>query len=239
MSSIIAENMAIEFPIYGANSRSLKTTALRAVTGGAISKGESDRVVVKALNGMSFKWQSGDRIGLVGNNGSGKTTLLRALTGAYIPTSGSLEVIGSVASMLSISLGMEGDATGVENIYLRGTLMGLKKAELKRLVDEVAEFSELGDYIHMPMRTYSSGMMMRIAFGISTSVPADIILMDEWLSVGDAEFADKAELRLQKLVSSAKILVIASHNSGLIEKMCNRVMHLEHGNVLSDKQINL
>jgi lipopolysaccharide transport system ATP-binding protein len=235
MSRIIAENMGIEFPIYGSRSRSLKTTALKAVTGGVISKDASDKVVVKALDDISFNWQAGDRIGLVGHNGSGKTTLLRALTGAYAPTAGKLEIHGSVASMLSISLGMEGDATGVENIHLRGTLIGLKKPELKRLVDEVTEFSELGDYIHMPMRTYSSGMMMRIAFGISTSVTADIVLMDEWLSVGDAEFAAKAEDRLQKLVGKAKILVIASHNSGLIGKMCNRVMHLEHGKVVSDK----
>jgi len=133
---------------------------------------------------------------------------------------------------------MEGDATGIENIYLRGTLIGLNKHELKRLVEEVTEFSELGNYIHMPMRTYSTGMMMRIAFGISTSITADIVLMDEWLSVGDTDFAEKAELRLQKLVDQAKILVIASHNSGLIEKMCNRVMHLEHGKIVSHHTIN-
>jgi lipopolysaccharide transport system ATP-binding protein len=238
MSSIITKNMSIEFPVYGSNSRSIKNTALRAVTGGAITKDASDKIVVKALDGISFNWQAGDRVGLVGQNGSGKTTLLRALTGAYVPTSGMLQINGSVASMLSISLGMEGDATGIENIYLRGTMIGLNKAELKRLSDEVVEFSELADYIHMPMRTYSSGMMMRIAFGISTSVTADIVLMDEWLSVGDEEFAAKAEARLQKLVNSAKILVIASHNSGLIEKMCNRVMHLEHGSVVSDKYIS-
>jgi len=235
MSTIIAENMAIEFPIYGANSRSFKNAALQAVTGGVISKGVSDKVVIKALEGINFNWKSGDRIGLVGHNGCGKTTLLRALTGAYVPTGGTLEIKGTVSSMLSISLGMEGDATGIENIYLRGTLLGINKSELKRFAEEVIEFSELGDYIYMPMRTYSSGMMMRIAFGISTAVSADIVLMDEWLSVGDAEFAEKAELRLQKLVSNAKILVIASHNSGLIDKMCNRVIHLEHGKVISDK----
>jgi lipopolysaccharide transport system ATP-binding protein len=235
MSKIIAENMSIEFPIYGTNSRSFKNAALQAVTGGVISKSVSDKVVIKALEGISFNWKSGDRIGLVGHNGCGKTTLLRALTGAYEPTSGTLKIEGTVSSMLSISLGMEGDATGIENIYLRGTLLGINKSELKHFADEVTEFSELGDYIHMPMRTYSSGMMMRIAFGISTAVSADIVLMDEWLSVGDAEFAEKAELRLQKLVSNAKILVIASHNSGLIDKMCNRVIHLEHGKVISDK----
>ena len=233
MINIVAKNMGIEFPIYGSSSRSIKNSALRALTGGAITKNGSDKIVIKALDGINFQWKEGDRVGLVGHNGSGKTTLLRALTGAYVPTSGSLQINGSVSSMLSISLGMEGDATGIENIYLRGTLIGLNNADLKRLVEEVVEFSELGDYIHMPMRTYSSGMMMRLAFGISTSVTADILLMDEWLSVGDEDFASKAEERLQKIVNRAKILVIASHNSGLIEKMCNRVMHLEHGKIVS------
>jgi len=233
MSKIVAENMSIDFPIYGARSRSLKNVALKAVTGGVISKDARDQIVVRALDDLNFNWVAGDRIGLVGHNGSGKTTLLRALTGAYEPTSGTLKIAGTVASMLSISLGMEGDATGIENIYLRGTLIGLKRRELRRLVDEVTDFSELGDYINMPMRTYSSGMMMRMAFGISTSIMADIVLMDEWLSVGDTDFANKAEARLKKLVDQAKILVIASHNSGLIEKMCNKVMHLEHGKIVS------
>lgn len=235
MSSITAENMVVEFPIYGAQSRSIKNTAMRAVTGGVLSQDAQDKVVVKALDDISFSWKAGDRIGLVGHNGSGKTTLLRTLTGAYEPSRGKLKIEGSVASMLSITLGMEGDATGIENIYLRGTLIGLKKAELKRLVDEVTEFSELGNYIHMPMRTYSTGMMMRMAFGISTSVTADIVLMDEWLSVGDSDFAEKAEARLQRLVDNAKILVIASHNSALIQKMCNKVMHLEHGKIVPNE----
>ncbi|MBU1042285.1 MAG: ABC transporter ATP-binding protein [Proteobacteria bacterium] len=238
MSIIVAENLIVEFPIYGTSARSLKSSALRAVTGGVLSHDAHDKVIVRALDDIGFSWKSGDRIGLVGHNGCGKTTLLRTLTGAYEPSGGKLLIQGSVASMLSITLGMEGDATGIENIYLRGTLIGLNKHELKRLVEEVTEFSELGNYIHMPMRTYSTGMMMRIAFGISTSITADIVLMDEWLSVGDTDFAEKAELRLQKLVDQAKILVIASHNSGLIEKMCNRVMHLEHGKIVSHHTIN-
>jgi lipopolysaccharide transport system ATP-binding protein len=127
---------------------------------------------------------------------------------------------------------MDSEATGYENIVLRCTILGLRRRDTLKIVDDVCEFSELGDYIHMPIRTYSSGMVMRLMFAISTSVEADIILMDEWLSVGDAQFADKAQKRLSDLISKAKLLVIASHNKELIRNMCTRVMHLEHGKVV-------
>jgi lipopolysaccharide transport system ATP-binding protein len=233
MSSITADKLVIEFPVYGTSSRSFKKSVISAATGGRLAADARDRIVVRAVDGISFQWKAGDRVGLVGHNGSGKTTLLRALAGAYEPISGSLVVEGSIVSMLSITLGMEGEATGVENIYMRGTLMGLSKAEVGSLIEEVTEFSELGNYIHMPMRTYSTGMMMRLAFGISTYVKADVILMDEWLSAGDVNFAQKAENRLKNMINNAKIFVIASHNPGLIESVCNKVMHLEHGRVVS------
>ena len=231
MSFIEANNLEVSFPIYGTSSRSLKKVTLRALTGGALGVDSNDLVTIKALDNLTFSWKSGDRVGLVGHNGSGKTTLLRALAGIYAPTGGSLQINGKVVSMLSVTLGMEADATGMENIHLRGTLMGYTKKQISNLADEVIEFSDLGDYIHMPMRTYSSGMMMRLAFGISTSVTADILLMDEWLSVGDEQFAEKAEKRLKILVDRAKILVIASHNSGLIKSLCNKAIHLEHGKI--------
>lgn len=231
MSFIEAKNLEVSFPIYGANSRSLKRVTLRALTGGILDVDSNDQINVKALDNLSFSWKSGDRVGLVGHNGSGKTTLLRALAGIYTPTNGELKISGTVVSMLSVTLGMEGDATGMENINLRGALMGYTKKQISVLAEEVIEFSDLGDYIYMPMRTYSSGMMMRLAFGISTSVTADILLMDEWLSVGDEQFAEKAEKRLSVLVDKAKILVIASHNSGLIKSLCNKAIHLEHGKI--------
>jgi lipopolysaccharide transport system ATP-binding protein len=233
MVEIRAENLVIEFPIYGSHSRSLKNAALRAATGGVLATDSRDQVVVRAIDGVTFEWRAGDRVGLVGNNGSGKTTLLRAMAGAYEPVQGSLRVEGSVISMLSITLGMEGEATGIENVYMRGVLMGLSKSEIDALTEEVKEFSELGNYIYMPMRTYSTGMMMRLAFAISTSVKADIVLMDEWLSVGDAEFSQKAEARLLKLIENAKILVMATHNLGLVEAVCNRTMHLHQGKIVS------
>lgn len=232
MSYIYAENLVIEFPIYGSHGRSLKKAAIQIATGGKLATNAKDHVVVRAINGISFEWKAGDRVGLLGHNGSGKTTLLRALAGVYEPVSGLLTINGSVTSMLSITLGMEGEATGIENIFVRGILMGLNKSEIAVLTEEVIEFSELGDYIYMPLRTYSTGMMMRLAFAISTSVKADVILMDEWLSVGDNNFMQKAETRLHRMIDNAKIFVMASHNAAMIEAMCNKVVRLEHGEIV-------
>lgn len=233
MSRIRARDLVVEFPIYGGRGRSLKSVFIRAATGGTLARDAGERVVVRALNGLNFDFREGDRVGIVGHNGSGKTTLLRVMAGAYEPVRGSIEVEGRVASMLSITLGMDFEATGYENIFLRGVIMGLKPQQVEAVVDEVCDFAELGDYIHVPMRTYSSGMAMRLAFAISTSVAADIILMDEWLSVGDPEFAAKAEGRLNRLVDRAKILVLASHNAKFIRENCNKVMRLDHGELVS------
>jgi lipopolysaccharide transport system ATP-binding protein len=232
MDLVKARDLVIEFPIYGTKSRSLKNTILRAATGGAIAADAADRVVVRALDHLNFEMREGDRIGLVGHNGSGKTTLLRALAGIYEPTGGAIQIRGRVASMLSITLGMDVDATGYENIFLRGLILGLRRREILDMVDEVCEFSELGEYIQMPMRTYSSGMTMRLMFAISTCMHADIILMDEWLSAGDQDFSQKAQDRLTKVVDRAKLLVIASHSPDVIEKTCTRVIHLEHGKIV-------
>jgi len=231
MTHIKASDIVVEFPIYGAKNRSIKNTFLYAATGGRLARDSAERVVVRALNGVSFEFGEGDRIGIVGHNGSGKTTLLRVIAGAYEPVGGSIEVSGRVASMLSIDVGMDMEATGYENIFLRAAIMGLKPGKIPPLVDEICEFSELGDYIDMPVRTYSSGMSLRLAFAISTCVSADIILMDEWLSAGDAAFSEKAQKRLDDLIGQAKILILASHNEKLIEKSCNKIMHLDHGDL--------
>ncbi len=229
MVKVIARNITVDFPIYGADSRSLKKTFIRAATGGLLARDAADRIVVRALDDVSFELHEGDRLGVIGHNGAGKSTLLRVIAGAYKPIRGSLTVCGKISSMLSISLGVDLEATGYENIYLRGAVMGLKRSEISALMDEIVAFSELGDYINMPVRTYSSGMAMRLAFAISTSVSADIILMDEWLSAGDASFSEKAQRRLKTLLSQAKILVLASHDESLISKNCNKIVRLDHG----------
>ncbi len=233
MALIKAINLTLEFPIYGFTShRSLKKSLLNVATGGILAKNTSDHVVVRALDNLNFEFRQGDRIGLIGHNGSGKSTLLQVLAGVYEPTSGGVLVNGEVTSMLGISLGMDTDGTGLENIYLRGRLLGLSKRRLDSMVDDIADFAGIGEYLHLPLRTYSSGMAMRLAFSIMTSVDADIILMDEWLSVGDAEFIEKAQTRLRKIMDKARIVVIASHNLALIEDQCNVILSLEHGKII-------
>ena len=233
MAAIVARNVSVDFPVFGAKSQSLKRTVLRAATGGLIARDAADHVVVRALSNVSFELNDGDRVGLVGHNGSGKSTLLRVLAGAYEPLRGSVEVRGRVASMLNIWLGMDFEATGYENIFMRGLVMGFRRREIQPLVDEIVAFSELGDYIDMPLRTYSSGMAMRLAFAVSTCMAADVLLMDEWLSVGDAAFTGKARGRLNELVGRAKILVLASHDETLVKANCNKIMRLSHGELTS------
>jgi lipopolysaccharide transport system ATP-binding protein len=231
MAGIVAKDAVVEFPVYTGMHRSLKSAVLNATTGGRLARDAANRVAVRALDGVSFEIRPGDRVGLMGHNGAGKSTLLRMLSGIYEPIAGSLKVEGRVATLLELQLGIDPDATGYENIMLRGVMTGLKLREIRAKIDEIAEFTELGDYLGMPVRTYSSGMLLRLAFAVSTSVEADILLMDEWLSVGDAEFRNKASARLEQLVERTPILVLASHSQELIGKVCNRLFQLEHGRV--------
>ncbi|MGL4766702.1 MAG: ABC transporter ATP-binding protein [Formosimonas sp.] len=236
---IIARNVDVEFPIFNSSHRSLKKSILNVTTGGRVAQDTKDHVVVRALDGINLDIQAGDRVGLYGHNGSGKTTLLRVLSGIYAPVRGQLDVQGKIATLLDISLGMDGEATGYENIRIRGLLMGLSLAEIDALTDEIAEFTELGDYLNMPMRTYSSGMIVRLGFAVSTSIHADIILMDEWLSVGDAQFQERASERLSQMVDKAAILVLASHSMELIEKTCNKIVFLEHGKIITQNTLSV
>lgn len=228
---IHAEAMTLDFPVYSQTHRSIKQAVINATTGGRIATGIHNRTVVRALDDVTFTLREGDRIGLLGNNGAGKTTLLRVLSGVYEHTSGRLEVNGSVVSLLDLSLGMDNEASGYENIFLRGALLGWRARDLRGLVDEIADFSGLGSYLDMPVKTYSSGMMLRLAFAVSTAITADILIMDEWLSVGDESFNQKASARLDDLVNRSKILVLASHSPSLVQRVCNRVFHLEQGRV--------
>jgi lipopolysaccharide transport system ATP-binding protein len=190
--------------------------------------------MVRALSGINLEIKEGERIGLVGHNGAGKSTMLRALSGVYAPSKGSVEIDGRIGSLIDISLGINLEASGRENIFIRGALLGLTKSEIQNKFAEIVEFSELGEFIEMPVRTYSSGMHLRLAFAVSTIVRPEILLMDEWLSVGDESFKHKAETRLAELVSTTKILVIASHSRELIASTCDRVIWLEHGQVKMD-----
>lgn len=234
---IEARDLTIEFPIFENSHRSLKKAVLNLSTGGKIGQDAGHHPVVTALDGLNFSFDEGSRVGLLGHNGSGKTTLLRVLAGVYAPVRGGLKIQGRIASLLDVSMGLDHDATGFENIYLRGILDGLSPTRIKNKTDEIADFTELGDYLNLPVRTYSSGMMLRLAFAISTSIEADILIMDEWLSVGDQSFGLKATKRLDELIGKSSILVLASHDRALIERVCNRKISLEHGRIISDEQI--
>lgn len=237
MAHIQAREVCVDFPIFSNSSRSMKNTVLHATTGGRIARDAGNHRYVRSLDHVSFSVEAGERVGLIGHNGSGKTTLLRALTGVYRPTAGSLDVSGKVVSLLDINLGIDPDATGYENIMMRGIMMGMEPTVIESRVDDIASFTDLGEYLDMPMRTYSSGMQMRLAFAVSTSVDADVLLMDEWLSVGDAEFQIKAAARLNSLLDKTPILVIATHSPDLVRTVCTRVMELSHGKLVSDSPV--
>ncbi len=229
MASIAVDNVSVDFPLYGGGSRSLKKTLMRMGSGGRISRNAGDRVYVQALRDVSLHIDHGDRVGIIGPNGAGKTTLLRVLAGIYEPTQGVVRHEGHISPLFDTTLGMDAEATGYENIVLRGLFLGLSPREIRDRTDEIAEFTELGDYLSVPVRTYSTGMMLRLAFAVSTCVDPEILLMDEWLGVGDAHFLVKAERRMERLVDHSRILVIASHSNALIKRLCNKVVLLDHG----------
>lgn len=238
MAKITFENLDISIPIFNANGRSLTSRILQVATGGKLDSDPDGHVYVRALQGISFQFNDGDRVGLVGHNGAGKSTMLRALGRVYAPTKGSVEIQGEIGSLIDINLGINTEATGRENVFLRGILLGLTKQQVQEKYAEIVEFAELGDFIEMPVRTYSSGMQLRLAFAVSTILRPEILLMDEWLSVGDEGFKQKAEERLSAMVSATKILVIASHSKELIKKTCNRVIWLEHGQIKMDGSVD-
>jgi lipopolysaccharide transport system ATP-binding protein len=234
MASIEFNNVCVDFPIYNANGRSLKKRLIQVATGGQLGADQQGRVVIRALEDLGFSLKDGDRLGLLGHNGAGKSTLLRLLSGVYEPSSGSARINGVIGSLIDISLGIDPEATGRENIYFRGGLLGMRRAEISKQIDDIIEFSELGNFVDMPLRTFSTGMHLRLAFAVSTILRPEILLMDEWLSVGDEGFKHKAEKRMTELVQATNILVLATHSRELILDTCNRVIWLEHGKIRMD-----
>jgi len=232
MPHISITNLSVEFNVYGTNSRSLKKRILSQATGGRISSAKGDHVQVRALNQISLEVFDGERIGLIGHNGSGKSTLLRVLAELYRPTSGTVRTVGNIGTLIDPSAGMDPDSSGIENIYLRGYVLGLSAKQISERIDEIVEFTELGDFINLPLRTYSAGMFARLSFAISTSIKPDILLIDEGIGAGDAGFIQKMRARLDKFVSDASILMLASHDQSLIERFCNKTITLEHGNII-------
>lgn len=233
MTYLSAFDLSVDFPLYHAESRSLKKAMLSKVSSrlGADAK---NRPSVQALKNISFVLKSGDRLGLVGSNGAGKTTLLRALSGIYQPSRGVLSTEGRLASLLDPTQGMNMELTGRENIRLRGLYLGLTKAESRRLEADVEDFAELGEFLDLPVRNYSSGMVVRLAFGMVTAFPPEILLMDEWIMAGDASFMAKAKARIELMVESADILVLASHSPSILMEWTNRLIWLDNGQIKAD-----
>ncbi len=231
--SLVIDNLSIDFPLYHGSARSLKKTVFAAASG-RLGEDRQKRVVVQALRDVSFRLKAGDRLGLVGGNGAGKTTLLRTMAGIYEPVVGHVEVCGVVTAMLDSSLGMNPDLTGRENIMLRGLYNGYTKAQTRRMEEDVHDFAELGEFMDLPVRFYSSGMIVRLSFAMATAISPEVLLMDEWVLAGDANFLDKARTRLENVVRGADILVLSSHVPTIVTQWCTRVIWMDHGRIRED-----
>lgn len=235
MTHIKLQNVGVTFSIYNTKTRSVRNKIMKAI-GGSI-KSIDHTIYVKALNNINLEINQGDRIGLIGHNGAGKSTLLKILSGIYEPTEGIAEIKGHISSLTDITLGMDPESSGYENIIMRCIFMGLSFKEAKSKVKEIVNFSELSEYIDLPTRTYSTGMYLRLAFSIATSVVPSILIMDEMIGAGDASFIEKARQRTIELIKGTKIMVISSHDPQIMLDICNRGIWMEKGKIRMDGKI--
>src|SRR3954469_6494519 len=232
------ENVSVSFPIYHSGSQSLKKNILFRGSGGHLASDANHRIVVEALRDVSMEFRAGDRVALVGSNGAGKTTLLRVMAGVYEPVSGIVRTRGRISPMFDISLGIDSEVSGYDNIRLRGLILGLTASEIEERMGDIVEFTELGDYLDIPVRTYSAGMMTRLTFAVATCFAPEILLMDEWFMAGDAGFLAKAQQRIQSFVEQASILVLASHSLETCRRFCNKGVWLDQGMVRAEGPID-
>ncbi|MGE0483657.1 MAG: ABC transporter ATP-binding protein [Gammaproteobacteria bacterium] len=233
MASITAENLCLDYPIYEA-SRSFRTKLFARHVGGVIAEGKNGGVpTIRALSDINLDLKDGDRLGFVGHNGAGKTTLLKVLGGFYKPTEGSIRITGHSYSLVTMGIGIDPDDTGYENIMTCGLYLGMSPEEIREKTDEIAEFTELGDFLHLPVKTYSTGMVVRLTFAITTATKPEIMLMDEGIGAGDARFARKAKQRVDDMITSCSIMVVASHSTSLIQELCNEAALLSHGTIVA------
>ncbi len=237
MAFVSLKNVSVQIPIYGAGSSSIRSVLLERAVGGRFGKVGS-HVIVTALKDVSFEAHDGDRIGLIGRNGSGKSTLLRVLSDVYPPTEGTVKVVGSVSPMFDAALGMSLDTSGMENIRTCGRMWGLSPKEIERNIPDIVEFTELGDFLNLPVRTYSTGMMMRLAFAIATVRQPDIFLIDEIIGAGDPAFFNKAFERIKGLISGSSILFVASHSELVLKQLCNKIFWLDRGTLVQQGDVD-
>ena len=228
-----AVGLSVDFPLYHGSARSLKKTVLSTLSG-RMGSDAHNRVVVQALRDVSFHLRPGDRLGLVGGNGAGKTTLLRALAGIYEPVVGRVRVQGTLGALLDPNLGMNPELTGRENIMLRGLYAGLTGRAISKLEADVSAFADLDQFMDLPVRIYSSGMVVRLGFALATAIRPQVLLMDEWFLAGDAAFMEKARARLEDMVRGAEILVLSTHQPQVVLEWCTRVIRMDQGRVVDD-----
>lgn len=235
VAAVILENVNAHFPIYGAHQRSLRKALFQRATGGSIEREgkNNDRVTVKALTDISLTLQDGDRVGLIGHNGAGKSTLLKLMAGIYQPVSGTIKVEGRVTPLFDAMPGLDSEDTGYENIITSGMLIGMTRQQIEAKIPEIEEFCELGEYLTLPVRTYSTGMTMRLGFALVTALDPGVLLIDEGFGTGDLRFAERAEARMKDFIGRSRIMVLASHSDRTIRSMCNKAILMEAGRIVA------
>jgi lipopolysaccharide transport system ATP-binding protein len=232
--SINLENVSVSFPIFNVKTHSLKNKIIKSVMGNISSNNQDQVVHIDALKNTNIKIESGERIGVIGGNGSGKSTFLRLCSRIYEPSTGTININGNISSLINVNIGIDPESTGRENIKLRLIMLGYNNNQINELLNEIIEFTELNQFIDFPFYTYSTGMQMRLAFATSVFIKPEILIMDEWLATGDKNFQEKAEKKLNSIIENSKILILASHSKDLILKTCTRVIWLENGHIKSD-----
>lgn len=225
-----ANAVSLSVPVFQPTDRQLLSSPLRFIADLYLAR--TSRGVSHLLKDVSLTLRRGERLGVVGVNGAGKSTLLRVLAGIYRPTTGSLESHGDIKGLFDISLGMNPEATGLENIYMRGLQLGFGINQIREFVPGVLEFSELGEAIEKPLNTYSTGMRLRLAVAVSTIRAPDVLLLDEWIGTGDARFREKIRTRMDQLVQDSRGLVLATHNTSLMRSLCTRGIVLHNGELV-------
>lgn len=236
MSSIICKNLNFFYPIIGAKSRSLRNEILSSI-GGIFSEKSNSIPHIEALKNINLNINSGDRVGLIGHNGSGKSTLLKILSGSIYCTSGDLEIKGKVSSIIDLGMGLDHELSGVENIKIRSIIYGMDNKRFTKYYNDVLEFSGLNNFINLPVSTYSSGMMIRLAFSLSTFATAEILILDEIIAVGDEEFRLKSRKKIDNLIEKSNILILASHDTQLLRSICNRLIYFEKGQIIKEENV--
>jgi ABC-type polysaccharide/polyol phosphate transport system ATPase subunit len=231
MASIKFINVDLEFPVYDVSSLSLRKQIITLATGGLVSS-QNGVTKVSALKQVSFEAKDGDSIGIIGHNGAGKTTLLRAMAGIYPPTAGEIQVVGRIGSVFELGAGLDYEVDGKQNIINLLLLNGRSYEYAKESLRSIVEFTELGDFIDLPIRTYSSGMLLRLMFAVTTIEMPEVFLLDEMFSTGDAHFQEKSTKRIEEMMSESSVFVFASHDMALLKKYCNRFFKMSHGKLI-------